>query len=75
MCPLCSCVKENGCLQVLKGSHRLGRIDHGLKGKQAGADKDRLEMAKRAFPLVHVEMEPGDVLFFHCNLLHTRYNL
>ena len=23
------------------------------------------------FPLEYVEMEPGDVLFFHCNLLHS----
>ena len=22
------------------------------------------------FPLIHVEMEAGDALFFHCNLLH-----
>src|SRR5580692_10732406 len=30
--------KENGCMQVLKGSHHLGRIDHILTGDQAGAD-------------------------------------
>jgi ectoine hydroxylase-related dioxygenase (phytanoyl-CoA dioxygenase family) len=24
--------KENGCLKVLKGSHKLGRVDHGLVG-------------------------------------------
>lgn len=22
-------------------------------------------------PLVHVELDPGDALFFHCNVLHT----
>jgi hypothetical protein len=27
------------------------------------------EIARR-LPLVHVEMEPGDTLFFHANLLH-----
>ena len=27
--------------------------------------------ALKAFPLVYVEMEPGDALFFHCNLLHS----
>ena len=27
--------------------------------------------AKKIFQLVHVEMEPGDALFFHCNLLHS----
>src|SRR6185436_4083363 len=29
--------KENGCLQVLRGSHRMGRIDHGKAGDQTGA--------------------------------------
>ncbi len=28
-------------------------------------------MARSRFDLVHVEMHPGDVLFFHSNLLHT----
>ena len=35
--------KENGCLQVLKGSHKLGRIEHGTFAGQAGVDPIRLE--------------------------------
>jgi phytanoyl-CoA dioxygenase PhyH len=62
--------KENGCLQVIPGSHRCGRIDHVLTGEQAGADRERVEELLKRFPLVYVEMEPGDALFFHCNLLH-----
>ena len=38
--------KENGCLQVIAGSHELGRIDHVLTGEQAGADMDQI-LAKR----------------------------
>jgi hypothetical protein len=64
------CTRENGCLQVLRGSHHCGRIDHVLTGDQAGADSERVEQLLRRRPLDHVEMEPGDVLFFHCNLLH-----
>jgi hypothetical protein len=62
--------KENGCLQVLKGSHHLGRIDHGKVGDQTGADAERVEAARHRLDLVHCEMEPGAALFFHCNLLH-----
>ena len=61
---------ENGCLQVLKGSHKLGRIDHVRIGEQVGADPERVKAARQRFELVAVELEPGDGLFFHGNLLH-----
>jgi ectoine hydroxylase len=62
---------ENGCLQVLKGSHLLGRIDHDItQGAQVGADLERLEEIRKRLDLVYCEMEPGDGLFFHCNTLH-----
>jgi len=62
--------RENGCLQVLKGSHLLGRIDHVLTGDQAGADLERVKEIEKRLERVYVEMDPGDVLFFDCNLLH-----
>jgi ectoine hydroxylase-related dioxygenase (phytanoyl-CoA dioxygenase family) len=62
--------RENGCLQVLRGSHLMGRVDHGKTGDQTGADMERVDEAMRRLELVHCEMAPGDALFFHCNLLH-----
>ena len=62
--------KENGCLQVIKGSHKLGRVDHGLTGTQTGADMERVTAALQRMELVYCELEPGDALFFHSNLLH-----
>lgn len=62
--------KENGCLQVIKGSHLMGRVDHVLTGDQAGADKERIDEALKRMELIYCEMEPGDTIFFHSNLLH-----
>ncbi|MBL8824370.1 MAG: phytanoyl-CoA dioxygenase family protein [Planctomycetia bacterium] len=62
--------KENGCLQVIKGSHHIGRIDHNKVGDQTGADMERVQQALEHLELVHCELEPGSAIFFHCNLLH-----
>ena len=62
--------KQNGCMQVIEHSHELGRIEHVLTGDQAGADVNRVEQILKRLPLTYVEMDPGDVLFFHANLLH-----
>ena len=62
--------RENGCLQVIAGSHECGRMDHTLTGDQAGADKERVDELLARLPLEYVEMAPGDGLFFHGNLLH-----
>ncbi len=62
--------RENGCLQVIRGSHRMGRIDHVLTGDQAGADMERVNVALERLELVYVEMAAGDAVFFHGNTLH-----
>jgi len=63
--------RENGCLVVVPGTHRGALLEHedvdweyvnsgywGVKG--VGDDADR----------VHLEMEPGDTVFFHPVILH-----
>jgi ectoine hydroxylase-related dioxygenase (phytanoyl-CoA dioxygenase family) len=63
--------RENGCLQVIRGSHHAGRVEHGvLPGQQVGADPRRVEEMLKSLELVYAEMEPGDGLFFHANVMH-----
>lgn len=62
--------KANGCLQVIGGSHKMGRIEHGFAGEQVGASQHYVDLALQIMPLIYVELEPGDALFFHPNLLH-----
>lgn len=64
--------KENGCLELVRGSHNLGRIDHVPvvgEGQNIADPKRMAEIVKRleVFPC---ELEPGDGLFFHANTLH-----
>ena len=63
--------RENGCLQVLRGSHLLNRLDHGQVGDQTGIDSERVQQVTHLFEHVYCEMNPGDALFFHSNLLHA----
>jgi len=60
----------NGCLQVIKGSHKMGRVEHGFAGEQVGAAQRYVDLALKTMKLVYVELQAGDVLFFHSNILH-----
>jgi ectoine hydroxylase-related dioxygenase (phytanoyl-CoA dioxygenase family) len=62
--------KENGCLQVIRGSHKLGRVNHGFAGEQVGADAVMVENALQTMELLYCELQAGDALIFHSNLLH-----
>jgi ectoine hydroxylase-related dioxygenase (phytanoyl-CoA dioxygenase family) len=63
--------RENGCLQLLRGSHRMGRVEHGRFGSPTGADPERVEAAMQRMERVYCEMAPGDAIFFHGNTLHS----
>lgn len=60
----------NGCLQVIKASHKMGRVNHGFSGEQVGADMAMVNHALQTMEHVYVELQPGDALFFHSNILH-----
>lgn len=63
--------QENGCLQMIKGSHKMGRVEHGFSGEQVGADMEKVNEALKVMPLEYLEMNAGDTAFFHCNTLHA----
>ena len=61
---------ENGCLQVIPGSHTMSldrsRFDDDLFFRADLAENQPLIATKQ-----FVELAPGDVLFFHCKTLHA----
>jgi phytanoyl-CoA hydroxylase len=61
---------ENGCLQVIPGSHKLSldrnRLDDELFFRSDLPENQPL-IASKEF----VTLNPGDVLFFHCRTLHA----
>ncbi|MFA6060941.1 MAG: phytanoyl-CoA dioxygenase family protein [Taibaiella sp.] len=63
--------RENGCLQMIRGSHKMGRVEHSFSGEQVGADMEKVNEALKIMPLEYLEMEAGDTAFFHCNTLHA----
>jgi len=66
--------KANGCLQVVKGTHRLGRLDHAEQtdqgSTQASIDPERIKAILERMELHYCEMTPGSAIFFHGNIVH-----
>ncbi len=62
--------RQNGCLRVIPGSHRLsldsGRFDAAMFLRPDFAENKSLIGEAQV-----VELEPGDVLFFHSRLFHA----
>ncbi|HEX2830422.1 MAG TPA: phytanoyl-CoA dioxygenase family protein [Burkholderiales bacterium] len=61
---------ENGCLLVLPGSHAMEFLPEQLDAAQflrTDVERNRALLARET----RVELDPGDVLFFHCRLFHA----
>ncbi|MDE8654600.1 phytanoyl-CoA dioxygenase family protein [Novosphingobium album (ex Liu et al. 2023)] len=65
------CDDENGCMRLVKGSHKLGRVDHKAYGEAVAFDPERLELVLQQLETVPMILEPGDACFFHGNTLHA----
>lgn len=65
------CKSDNGGLQVIPGSNKLGRLTHTPAGNlQTGADPERLKEVMKVLPAINADLDSGDALFIHCNILH-----
>jgi len=58
--------RENGCIEVLPGSHKKGHVEH-YRGEDYMIHEELVD--KDA--VVYAEMAPGDVLFFNVLTLHA----
>jgi hypothetical protein len=65
------CDEDNGCLQLVRGSHKLGRVDHMEVGHAYGFDPERLALVQQQLPTDSMVMEVGDAVIFHGNTLHA----
>ncbi|MEC9330178.1 MAG: phytanoyl-CoA dioxygenase family protein [Pseudomonadota bacterium] len=62
---------SNGCLKLVRGSHRLGRLDHvQVTPEQNTADPERIEHILASHEVVDCVLDPGDAVVFHGNTLH-----
>ena len=72
MLALAPATVANGCLRVIKRSHTLGRLAHLQYGSQRQADPERMELVHAAgMEEVACELAPGDMLYYHGNMLHA----
>lgn len=62
--------RDNGCLKLIRGSHRLGNLDHPAIGEGRTVAPAALDEIMNSHEVVNVELEPGDLVAFHCNTLH-----
>lgn len=61
---------DNGCLMLLPGTHAMDFAAERVDAAQF-LRSDETENAKLLNTRVYAELDPGDVLFFHCRLFHA----
>ncbi|MCC2617228.1 phytanoyl-CoA dioxygenase family protein [Aestuariibacter halophilus] len=68
--------EENGCLRLMPGSHKMGRVEHTLFDgfSDSEVEAERLNAAKQRFDEVPIALSPGDAVLFHCNLFHGSHD-
>ncbi len=64
--------KNSGCSRIIRGSHKIPTLKHSFNDeeKSAGVDMEDINSILETMDVVYVEIEAGDAIFFHGNLLH-----
>ena len=66
--PLVPARTDNGCMQFVPGTHKLGVVPHEERQHYLEIAAD--ELSPRVGQAVDVELDPGDVVLFHNLLFH-----
>ena len=61
----------NGCMRLVRASHRLGVIDVVPIGASQGSDPHVVATLLESQPAEPCELDTGDVVVFHSNTLHS----
>ncbi len=67
--PLDPSTKENGCVQVIPGSHRKGLINPG--DRSGFLAEEHIQKHCQADNIFYMELEAGEVVLLHNHLLHA----
>src|SRR5699024_4109687 len=64
--------RDNGCLVVVPGSHRMELLQHEEPQWEGGVNLFYHGITERSLieSRVHLDMEPGDTVLFHSALIH-----
>lgn len=70
--PLEATNRQNGCLVVVPGSHKMTHLEHDYPDWEGGVNKFYygIKDSKLAEKRIHVEMNAGDLLLFHPLTIH-----
>lgn len=63
---------ENGCMQMIKGSHKLGLLDHAVEGRFVGACQEKHLWLSPENPddIEYIIPKTGGISIHHCLTLH-----
>ena len=70
--PLEPATRENGCMQFIPGSHKTEIVEHVLYPDSIHGElpREAVEEMLKERDVHHIELDPGDVVFWHSSMWH-----